>query len=1033
MLDTHFDDEELRTLAFDLQVDYDALPARGKAGKTRELIALIQRSGRVSELVEIAAEMRPRIDWSDQSIGAEDRPGETKGRRRLWWGGALAGAVVLLGVAAFFLWPRRVASADGMVLVDAESYAGSTLGARVGNFWIDRYEVTNAEYKEIIRSHEYSEGEENHPVRGLTWEEAAEYCRKMGKRLPSDAEWVLAAQGPDGSMYPWGNDAEAVIVPANIYPVGNVPINRSFFGVFDTFGNVAEWVDAPAATLVDNQRLSRGGSYNQLRNLSVPIPGDPSSDIMTSNTGFRCAASEVEAAPVTSLALAVEPPDIGTDEFTSEDSNWPNDPTGDAVGYHPSDFYHLSTATQGAPATSFFSGNRYGSFVLEADLFVDEDVSVSGGAYRYGLAFRHDNGRYYAFVVGRHDQSWNVLKFSNDGTYVTLAGNQSESIDGAGHTVSETEDRLTVIANGMEMTFLIDGQIVSHVSDPDYQIGQVGFYVESLSGDLGHIHFDSLSLQALDPSPNIVAISATATVPTAAPAPTESPALDPTAVLTIAPTSTPVEVAPVPSPTPAVVAMASSLGMVLIPGGEYVVGNNDAVQMLTFWLDRYETTNAEYDRYAAATGAEAPSGWPAGTMPAERAQFPVQGVTWKAADEYCRWANKRLPTEAEWEVAARGPYGWVYPWGNTRELVTLSLGDAYEVGTIPANRSYFGAFDLAGNVSEWVSAPHLATVDASEQVLRGGDYFQPKDLVTAIVGDPNAGLMVRNAGVRCAANQVGQEDDVTRLHFDFGDVTSGWSQAEEESTYFYGYHPADFYHLNINLAENCLVLGNDLPFETFVADATMYLKDSNATGDFRMGLALTETDQRYYALLVSPINKSWFVVKGLDDAIALIDSGEEESIQGFTEETEDRLAVVANQHEYSFFVNGRLVNTMYDTEYALNEVGFVIQTLDETYIHVHYDELTIQQLPANSRPPESRPDTVPVNSSFSQVCQGLVSPDNLLSQFEAYTVQPGDSLSAIAQAHGITVEDILHANLISDPSKIFPGETYVIPIGSSGE
>ena len=639
MLSTHFDEEELRTMAFDLQIDYEALPARGKAGKSRELIALLQRSGRIPEFVEMAAAMRPGFDWSDQNIVAGAMPGETKSRR-LWWGGALVGAMLLLGVAAFFLWRRQ----------------------------------------------------------------------------------------------------------------------------------------------------------------------------------------------------------------------------------------------------------------------------------------------------------------------------------------------------------------------------------------------DS------DPSPTAVAIS------TAAPVPTETTALEPTAVPTSAPTSTPVEVVPVPSPTQAVVPVASSLGMVLIPGGDYVVGNNNhAIQLDTFWLDHYETTNAAYDSYVAATGAEPPAGWSDGSMPPGQALFPVQGITWQAADEYCRWANKRLPTEAEWEVAARGPYGWTYPWGNMEELVTLSLGEAHEVGTIPANRSYFGAFDMTGNVSEWVSTSLSTTVGASEQVLRGGDFFQPKDLVTPFEGDPNAALMFRNAGVRCAASQVELEEDVTRLQFDFADVTTGWPQAEAETIFFYGYHPTDFYHLNINLPEHCLVIGYDLPFETFVADVTTFLKDSGATGDFRMGLALTETDQRYYALLVSPINKRWFVVKGSDTAIALIDEGEEGSIQGLSEETEDRLAIVVNQHEYSFFVNGRLVKTMYDTEYAPNQIAFIIQTLDETYIHVHYDELTIQQLPANASPPESRPETVPDNANFSQVCQGLVSPDNLLTQFEVYTVQPGDNLSAIAQVYGITVEDILLANLISDPSQIFPGETYVIPIGSSGE
>ncbi len=465
MLDISFDEEELRTIAFDLQVDYDALPGRGKAAKTRELVALLQRSGRVAELVAISAQLRPHFDWIDPSATAKPAPDTRRRRRRLLWGAALAGAVLLLGVAAFFLQRRSSAlpPSDGMVLVNAESYPSRPANtAGVGSFWMDRYEVTNAQYAAYDDTYAYPKGEESHPARGLTWDAAKDYCQSQDKRLPTEAEWELAARGPYGWLYPWGDDAEAVELPAdNTYPVGGVPVNRSFFGLFDMAGNVAEWVDNPFTPVSNGQRVSRGSAFNQLRNLSVPIPGDPSAAIMIANTGFRCAASKAQVTPPSRLADVKEPHGIGVDDFKAEDAGWPNNPADTEYGYHPSDFYHLTAVAKSIPEKQFFADNDYDNFILEADLFVDLDVADPDGNYRYGLAFRHDDGRYYAFVIAVRDQSWAVLKFLGEGAPVTLASGQSEAIDGVGHTIGETMDRLTVIANGTAMSFLIDGQIVS--------------------------------------------------------------------------------------------------------------------------------------------------------------------------------------------------------------------------------------------------------------------------------------------------------------------------------------------------------------------------------------------------------------------------------------------------------------------------------------------------------------------------------------------------------------------------------------------
>jgi formylglycine-generating enzyme required for sulfatase activity len=158
--------------------------------------------------------------------------------------------------------------------------------------------------------------------------------------------------------------------------------------------------------------------------------------------------------------------------------------------------------------------------------------------------------------------------------------------------------------------------------------------------------------------------------------------------------------------------------VVSVPGGDFLMGCNEAIDddcsddekpshtvtMSSFEIDATEVTQLQYTSCVIAGACEPPAcGWNCDT-----GNLPASCVTWGQANAYCSWANKRLPTEAEWEKAARGDAGNKYPWGNDKPDCTranmTSCGEAPKpVGSLDAGKSPYGAFDMAGNVVEYVA------------------------------------------------------------------------------------------------------------------------------------------------------------------------------------------------------------------------------------------------------------------------------------------------------------------------------------------
>lgn len=480
------------------------------------------------------------------------------------------------------------------------------------------------------------------------------------------------------------------------------------------------------------------------------------------------------------------------------------------------------------------------------------------------------------------------------------------------------------------------------------------------------------------------------------------------------------------------VSLPSSIDMVAVPGGTYPIAANQAAEVESYWIDRYEVSNLEYSAFVESTGAPIPAYWTAESIPNEKGNHPVRGLEWDLAQAYCEWVDKRLPSEIEWEIAARGPYGYPYPWGQQETAVRLPAAGTHPVGSILASRSYFGAYDMAGNVWEWIDRPYLP-VPEGERVLRGGANNFPNDMLERLIGDPTSSATIADAGFRCAASEVQfQIDSALLLSDEFGDIQSGWFQARAPvQAYFYGYHPTDFYHVQVSAREDCLAVRHDLELSDFVAEVEIYQAATETeAGNYRHGLMIRESAGDYYAFLISPRAQTWQAIKSTASGIAVMDQGTEETIGGTTRETRDRLTVIASGAEFTLFINGALAGQVYDDDYPSGSLGFIVQTVDESYAHIHFDRIVVRKLPRNATPVVDLPAGAAGSSSASlPACGGSVTGDDLLESFFTYTVREGDTLSAIANLFGLSIVDLKGANgrRIQDPNVIVVGQTLIIP------
>ena len=403
--------------------------------------------------------------------------------------------------------------------------------AEVTAFFIDQHEVTNAEYKNFVdatgaaaplagwNASGPSEAKLDHPVRGITYEWADAYCTSLGKRLPTETEWEVAAAGKDGQKFAWGNDIGAVELPAkDTYAVMSVAANKSAFGVFDLTGSVWEWVSNPYDTnkVPAGQHLLRGGQNGYIRNNWSRLPVDEAASNAVLAAGMRCAAttvsSDIKAGQFGTYRKppVPVPPQLRTpagykfyDDFSGSRLDWievtlPNV----RFGYHPNKFFHLETkAANQTVVASCPCSTPAGNVAISATAEVEPTLTLPDGSFAWGIVVRAAEASapsyvpsdFVALVVNQRQQTWSAYVHHPDGSKTVIGGAQFNGLESDSVSV-EMHDL------GGKIEFYINGTYRGE-SPPTAKLptgNHAGFILSSDANSTKvHIHFSNFGIRNL--------------------------------------------------------------------------------------------------------------------------------------------------------------------------------------------------------------------------------------------------------------------------------------------------------------------------------------------------------------------------------------------------------------------------------------------------------------------------------------------------------------------------------------------------------
>ncbi|MEZ5233039.1 MAG: SUMF1/EgtB/PvdO family nonheme iron enzyme [Acidimicrobiales bacterium] len=413
------------------------------------------------------------------------------------------------------------------------------------------------------------------------------------------------------------------------------------------------------------------------------------------------------------------------------------------------------------------------------------------------------------------------------------------------------------------------------------------------------------------------------------------------------------------------------------------------VELAAFHLDTFEVTNQQYDAFVQRIGAPPATSWPGGRVPDDELDHPVKGVEFDWASAYCRSLSKRLPTEAEWEAAARGPDALTYPWGEDRTAVDIDTAGTRPVGSTEGNISPFGIHDTVASVWEWVDEPYEPVADG-QRVRHGGENGRVRDgAAMRQVVDPANASVVAETGFRCAADEVsdsvqpgqfsrditlpersvtatsvvgtGRGPGTVLVDDNFEQRTSGFRE-EAGETYAFGYYAPSWYHLEATGSGVQTVSVGGYSYSNASIETHVHVDGAETgNGRVRYGLVVRAVGEvreppvlqgpprptDFIAFTIDPRAGRWeLLVESEAQPLRAVQSGAlPPTVKAFDREQPDGLRVEMRDTMLTLFVNDVQVAT-YDTGVVESngDVGFFVENIDETFADVHFADLRIVEL-----------------------------------------------------------------------------------------
>jgi formylglycine-generating enzyme required for sulfatase activity len=600
-------------------------------------------------------------------------------------------------VEAFYIDKYPVTNAEFARFVEATGYTTEAEEANKGWIWQSEWrEVTGACWRRPTGPGSTVDDKMDHPAVLISWNDARAYCHWAGKRLPTEAEWEKAARGTDARKWPWGNEWDPTRLNSGerghgtTTPVGYYQNGVSFYGVCDMAGNVWEWVDEwykpyPGSPCKDEDfgekyRILRGGSWdsfghnarcaNRTRNLARAC---------VNVNGFRCVlpVNKSERARTEKQYEIFVPMKRLLPESTTT---------------------HIEIPMNRIRAKA---GN--GSY----DRSVPPHQIVEMGRSQIEVLHGRDP---FLFRSGRkaysvQEVAWECLQDPEAGKYHLRTGHFTQYLKFLG--------------------WQSPGQ-PENIARSYYPTRDLPYYLALV---LEYSRQFCMGLQILPPSEEV---------------------LD-AIVVDRGLTSLLIRKAEV------IVNPRDYAEMVFIPEGEFKMGASESqveealelarfrhpkavkswfadeapmmnVRTEAYLIDKYPVTNEQFEKFVEASSYKPAGDWRKFFAPG-RENHPVVNVSWEDAMAYAKWADKRLPGEAEWEKAARGVDGRKYSWGNrwdATRLNSLEKGPrtTTPVGFYPEGASPYGVMDCLGNVWEWTADPYRAYPQSEHRSDKYGDKYR---------------------------------------------------------------------------------------------------------------------------------------------------------------------------------------------------------------------------------------------------------------------------------------------------------------------